>query len=44
MDTLETICKGFGFTLSQFFAEDEVVELTPETKEVFTNLVSLTPR
>ena len=26
------------------FAEDEVVELTPETKEVFTNLVSLTPR
>ena len=44
LDTLETICKGFGITLSQFFAEGEVVELTPELKEVFDNWVSLTPR
>lgn len=44
MDTLSTICKGFGITLSQFFAEGEVVELTPELKEVFDNWVSLTPQ
>ena len=44
LDTLETICKGFGIKLSQFFAEGEVVELTPELKEVFDNWVSLTPK
>ena len=44
LDTLETICKGFGITLSQFFAEGEVVELTPELKEVFENWVTLTPK
>ena len=27
--TLETICKGFGITLSQFFAEGEMVEMEP---------------
>ena len=41
--TLETICKGFGITLSQFFAEGEMVELTPELKELFDNWVNLTP-
>ena len=41
--TLESICKGFGITLSQFFAEDEMVELTPEFKEVFENWRTLTP-
>ena len=40
--TLETICKGFGITLSQFFADAEMVELTPELKEVFENWVSMT--
>ena len=44
LETLEAICKGFGITLSHFFAEGEVVELTPELKEVFDNWVSLTPR
>ena len=44
LDTLETLCKGFGITLSQFFAEGEVVELTPELKEVFENWISLTPK
>ena len=44
LDTLETICKGFGITLSQFFAEGEGVELTPELKEVFENWISLTPK
>lgn len=41
--TLETICGGFGITLSQFFAEGEMVELTPELKELFDGWVYLTP-
>lgn len=41
--TLEMICKGFGITLSQFFAEGEMVELTPELKEVFESWMVLTP-
>ena len=41
--TLETICRGFGITMSQFFAEGEMVELTPELKELFNNWVNLTP-
>ena len=40
--TLERICDGFGITLSQFFAEGEMVELTPELKELFDNWVNLT--
>ena len=35
--TLERICEGFGITLSQFFADGEMVELTPELKELFDN-------
>lgn len=41
--TLEAICNGFGITLSQFFAEGDMVELTPALKELFDNWVSLTP-
>lgn len=40
--TLESICDGFGITLSQFFADGEMVELTPELKELFENWVNLT--
>ncbi|MDE6677602.1 MAG: helix-turn-helix domain-containing protein [Ruminococcus sp.] len=40
--TLEAICNGFGITLSQFFSENEMVELTPELKELFDNWVNLT--
>ena len=42
--TLETICKGFGISMSQFFAEHEMVELTPELKKLFECWVNLTPR
>lgn len=42
ISTLEAICSGFGITLSQFFAENEMVELTPELKIFFDNWVSLT--
>lgn len=41
--TLEIICKGFGITLSQFFAEGDMVEMTPELKQLFENWVNLTP-
>ena len=43
LNTLEQICDGFGITLSQFFADGEIVELTPELKEIFDAWVSLTP-
>lgn len=33
--TLEAICKGFGITMAQFFAEGEMVEINPELKELF---------
>lgn len=41
--TLETICSGFGITMSQFFAKGDMVEITPELKELFENWVNLTP-
>ena len=41
--TLETICQGFGITLSQFFAEYDMVELNPEVQELLDSWVSLTP-
>lgn len=41
--TLETICHGFRISLSQFFAEDEVIECTPELKELFEAWRYLTP-
>ena len=41
--TLESVCSAFGISLAQFFSEGEMVELTPELKELFDNWVSLTP-
>lgn len=41
--TLEAICNGFGITLSQFFAEEQMVELTPELKDIFDCWIDLTP-
>lgn len=43
ISTLEAICEGFGITLSQFFADGDMVEMTPELKELFDNWISLTP-
>lgn len=42
--TLEKICNGFGITLSQFFAEGEMVELTPELKQLFDRWINLTAK
>ena len=42
LPTLEAVCRAFGITLSQFFAEDDMVEMSPELKELFDNWVNLT--
>ena len=43
ISTLQAICNGFGITLSQFFAEGEMVEMTPELRELFNGWVNLNP-
>jgi len=42
MVTLEALCKAFGITMAQFFAEDELVELTPELRKLFDRWTALT--
>lgn len=42
ISTLEQICSGFGITLSQFFAEGDMVEMTSELKELFEDWRNLT--
>ena len=42
--TLEAICNGFGITVAQFFAENEMVELNAELKALFDGWVFLTPQ
>ena len=32
--TLEAICDGFGITLSEFFAEGDLIEVSPDTKKL----------
>lgn len=41
IQTLEAICRGFGITMSQFFADGELVELTEEQKEFFNDWAAL---
>ena len=40
--TLEALCKAFGITMAQFFAEDDLVELTPEVRELVDKWAALT--
>lgn len=42
VSTLESICKGFGITLAQFFAEGNMVELSDEQQQMFQEWSSLT--
>lgn len=42
ISTLATICSSFGISLSQFFAEEDMVELSPELRELFEYWVNLT--
>lgn len=42
IQTLDKICKGFGITLSQFFAEgDDTISLTPEQRNMLDNWSAL---
>ena len=43
LPTLEAICGGLGITMIQFFAEGELVELTPEQKQFFNDWAVLSP-
>lgn len=40
--TLESICQAFGVTLAQFFADGDMVELSPEQREMFAAWSTLT--
>ena len=42
MVTREAIYKAFKITMAQFFAEDDMVELTPELRELFDRWTALT--
>ncbi|MBQ7096910.1 MAG: helix-turn-helix transcriptional regulator [Clostridia bacterium] len=44
LGTLQIICEGFKISLSQFFAEDEMIEMSAEMKELFDNWKFLTPK
>jgi len=39
--SLRQLCDAFGITLSQFFAEGDMVELTPEQRVFFTRWAAL---
>lgn len=41
--TPESICKGFGISLAQFFAEGDFIEMTPSLKELVTAWIPLSP-
>lgn len=43
LDSLEKICVSFGITLSQFFTENDMVELTPDLKIIFEQWRVLSP-
>ncbi|MBQ8987135.1 MAG: helix-turn-helix transcriptional regulator [Lachnospiraceae bacterium] len=42
MATLQAICRGLKISLAQFFAEEDIVELTPDLKELLDDWVNLT--
>ncbi len=41
ISTLEAICGGLGITLSQFFSDSDLVELSPQLKDLFDNWMAL---
>ncbi len=41
--TLEAVCGAFGITLAQFFAEGELIETTPELRDLIDNWLPLAP-
>jgi transcriptional regulator with XRE-family HTH domain len=43
MVTHEALCKAFGITMAQFFAEGDMIEITPELRELFDKWSALKP-
>lgn len=43
INTLSAICSTLGITLSEFFAEGKVIELTPELEELIEDWQCLSP-
>ena len=43
INTLEALCKAFGISMAQFFADDDMIEVTPEIKELVERWSALTP-
>ena len=41
--TLELLCDGLGITLAQFFCEGDLIEVTPELKEIVDLWLVMTP-
>ena len=41
--TLEAICSAFGISIAQFFAEEDMIEYTPELKRLMDSWAPLTP-
>ena len=44
LPTLEAVCRAFGITLAQFFAEGEASRLTEEQQKLFSKWSTLTDR
>ena len=44
LPTLEAVCRAFGITLAQFFAEGEEAQLTEEQQKLFSKWSTLTDR
>ena len=44
LPTLEAVCRAFGITLAQFFAEGEEAQLTKEQQKLFSKWNTLTDR
>ena len=42
--TIEAICRAFGISLSQFFAENHMVELSDEQQTMFNTWSTLTQK
>jgi len=41
---LQQICEAFGITFAVFFADGDLVEMSPEIKRLFNNWCSLSPK
>ena len=44
LPTLEAVCRAFGITLAQFFAEGEEAPLTEDQQKLFSKWSTLTDR